>query len=354
MDLFETMKRTSSKEMLFWDEPKVNLKAILVINNSTLGPALCSCKMFDYASTDDAIQDALIIANYNTYRSALMHRSVGGGSLILLGDPEKIKTEEYFRVLGSFLNKLNGKVYIVSESGVNNKDLLYVKRESNYVLGLPEMYKGSGDRAIRTATGVLWGMKAAAREKFGDSSLKGLKIAIRGVGYVGKALVDVLLNEGCEIVVTDKIYDKIKEIQDKFPQVKILKPKEIIKEKVDIFSPCDSSNSITIEDAKNINCSIIAGSTNCAIEDKRVLKTLLKKDILVMPGYLINSGDIIQVANELNLYPKTKTDQELKDIYYRSLNILNRARKENIDITKLVLQEAKQYIEKISYIKSLK
>ncbi len=354
MDIFNTMKKTNSKEVLFWEEAEVGLKAILVINNSTLGPAICSCKMYDYPSTDDAIDDALRIAKFNTYRSALMHRSIGGGSLILLGDPDEIKSEEYFRVLGAFLNKLNGKVYIVSESGVTDQDLLYFKRESNYVLGLPKMYKGSGNRAIRTAEGVLWGIKAAAREKFGDSSLKGLKVAIRGVGYVGNALVDVLSKEGCELIVTDKIYDKIKEIQDKFPEVKIVKPKDIIKEKVDIFAPCDSSNSITLEDAETIDCSIIAGSTNCVVSNQKILKILTDKDILVIPGYLINSGDIIQVANELSHYPTEKTDKELKDIYYRTLSILQKSRKEDKELFGMVLSEATEYISKISYIKSLK
>ena len=354
MDIFDTMKKTKSKEMLFFDEPKVGLKAILAINNTTLGPALCSCKLFCYNSNEDAIDDALRIAKYNTYRSALSRRDIGGGSIILLGDPEKVKSEQYFRALGVFIDKLKGKVFVVSESGVTDEDLLDLQRETEFVLGLPEIYDGSGDRAVKTAKGVLWGMKAAAKEKLGDMSLKGLKISVRGVGYVGKQLVKELLDEGAIVTITDKVYDKIKEVQDLYPSIKVVKPNELYKQKCDIFAPCAFDNSITIEEAKKMQCSIIAGSTNCAISDKKALKILNDKGVLVLPGYLINSGDVIQVSNELDGYSIEKTESELKSIYYRTLNILQKAKKENKFVSDVAIEEAEKYINEISYIKSLR
>jgi len=354
LDIFDTMKKTKSKEVLFFDEPKVGLKAILAINNTTLGPALCSCKLYCYKSNDEAIDDALKIAKYNTYRSALSRRDIGGGSIILLGDPEKVKSEQYFRALGVFIDKLKGKVFVVSESGVTDEDLLDLQRETEFVLGLPEIYEGSGDRATKTAKGVLWGMKAAAKEKFGDMSLKDLRISVRGVGYVGKQLVKELLNEGASVTITDKVYDKIKEVQDLYPSIKVVKPNELYKEKCDIFAPCAFDNSITSEEAKEMQCSIIAGSTNCAISDKKALKILTDKGILVLPGYLINSGDVIQVSNELDGYSIEKTNSELKSIYYRTLNILQKAKEEKRFISDIAIEEAENYIKEISYIKSLR
>ena len=354
MDIFDTMKKTKSKEMIFFDEPKVGLKAILAINSTTLGPALCSCKLFSYKSNDDAIDEALRIAKYNTYRSALSRRDVGGGSIILLGDPEKVKSEAYFRALGVFIDKLKGKVLVVSESGVTDEDLLDLQRETDFVLGLPEVYGGSGDRASRTAKGVMWGMKAAAKDKFGDLSLKGLKVSVRGIGYVGKSLVKELLDEGAVVTVTDKVYDKIKEIQDLYPQIKVAKPELLHTLECDIFAPCSFDKSITEKEAEEMNCSIIAGSTNCAHASKKALDILNKKGVLVIPGYLINSGDVIQVSNELDGYSVEKTESELKSIYYRTLSILQRAKEENKFVYDVAIKEAEDYIEKISYIKSLR
>ena len=354
MDIFETMKKTKTKEVLFFDEPNVGLKAILAINNTTLGPALCSCKLYPYDTNDDAVEDALKIAKYNTYRSALSRRDIGGGSIVLIGDPEKVKSEKYFRALGVFIDKLKGKVFVVSESGVSDEDLLELQRETEFVLGLPEIYGGSGDRAARTAKGVLWGMKAAAKEKLGDISLKGLKVSVRGVGYVGKQLVKELLKEGAVVTVTDKVYDKIKEVQDEHPEVKVVKPSELHKQKCDIFAPCAFDNSITMSEAEYLNCSIIAGSTNCAISNKKVLKYLEEKGILVLPGYLINSGDVIQVSNELDGYNIHKTESELKSIYYRTLWILQKAKKEKKFVSEIAIEEAEKYIDEISYIKSLR
>jgi leucine dehydrogenase len=279
---------------------------------------------------------------------------MGGGSIILLGDPEKIKSEQYFRALGVFIDKLKGKVFVVSESGVTDEDLLDLQRETEFVLGLPEIYDGSGDRASRTAKGVLWGMKAAAKEKFGDISLKGLKVSVRGVGYVGKQLVKELLQEGAILTVTDKVYDKIKEVQDMFPSVKVVKPDEFYGQECDIFAPCAFDNSITQKEAENMKCSIIAGSTNCSISDKNALKILNEKGVLILPGYLINSGDIIQVSNELDGYSINKTEIELKSIYYRTLSILQKAKKSNKLPSEIAIEEAENYINEISYIKSLR
>lgn len=157
MDLFDIMKDTECKEVLFFNEPMVSLKAIVAINNTTLGPAVCSCKIHNYKNFQEAISDALSLASHHTYSAALLRRNIGGGSVILWGDPQIVKSEMYFRALGVCLNKLEGKVYLSGESGISVTDLLNVKRESRYVLGLPCLYGGIGNTPLSTAKGVLWG-----------------------------------------------------------------------------------------------------------------------------------------------------------------------------------------------------
>ena len=80
MDIFNVMENTASKEVLFFNEPSVSLKAIMAINNVTLGPSICSCRVFDYQDLDQAIGDAINEAAFNAYSAALMSHDVGGGS----------------------------------------------------------------------------------------------------------------------------------------------------------------------------------------------------------------------------------------------------------------------------------
>ncbi|MCK5684479.1 leucine dehydrogenase [bacterium] len=353
MNLFDIMKKTASKEVLFFNEPSVSLKCIIAINNTTLGPAVCSCKIFDYGSFDEAINDALNIAAFNTYGAALMRRDVGGGSIIMWGDPDVVKSEMYFRTLGAFINKLNGKIYVTGESGTSSLDLFDIKRESQYVLGLPEIYGGSGNTSVSTAKGVLQGIKAAVKELFDKSDIKGLKVAIQGVGKVGSQLVKVLVSRGADVTITDLKYDKVKDMQDKYPGITCVKPADIFKVDCDVFSPCAFNNSITSENINDLQCKIIAGATNCVLESCDLYEVLREKGIWLIPGFIINSGEIIQVSNELMGYSLEKTETELKTIYTKTLEIIQESRKKKESVSNIALDIANNYIQDISKIKMI-
>ncbi|MBN2694344.1 leucine dehydrogenase [bacterium] len=354
MDFFNTMGRTSCKKMVIINEPQVGLKGVIAINNNTLGPSVCSCKIYPYKSIDNAINDALQIASFNTCRAALTHTDVGGGSIILIGDPDTDKSEFYFRTVGIYIQQFKGDLYITAESGVTEQDMLYVKKETPYVLGLSEKYGGSGNRAKHTAQTVLQGMKAAAKERFGEASLKGKKISLQGLGYVGEALIRLLVDEGAILTVTDLDYDKIKQIQDINSSIKAVKPKEIYSVEADIFSPCAFSSLMTLDNAKELKASIIAGSANNVFENDEAENYIIDNGVLYIPGFVINAGDIIQVSNELKGMSEEKTDEEIKQIFYKTIKLIQKSKDSKKSVKYHALLEAKEYIDAISSVKMLR
>ncbi len=354
MDFFNTMARTSCKKMVIINEPQTGLKGIIAINNNTLGPSVCSCKMYPYKSIDSAINDALQIASANTCRAALTNTDVGGGAIILIGDPDLDKSEFYFRSLGIYIQQFKGELFITAESGVTEQDMLYVKKETPYVLGLSQKYGGSGNRAKHTAQSVLEGMKAAVKERFGESSLKGKKVALQGLGYVGEALIRLLVDEGANLTVTDLDYDKIKQIQDINSSIKAVKPREIYGVEADIFAPCAFSSIMTLENAKELKVSIIVGSANSIFENEEGENYVAEKGILYIPGFVINGGDIIQVSNELKGMSEEKTDEEIKQIFYKTIKLIQKSKDSKKSIKSHALSEAKNYIDGISSVKMLR
>ncbi len=353
MDLFDIMKNTECKEVLFFSEPTVSLKAIVAINNTTLGPAVCSCKIQNYGNFQEAIGDALSLASYHTYSAALLRRNIGGGSVILWGDPKVVKSEMYFRALGICLNKLEGKVFLTGESGISVADLLNVKRESRYVLGLPCLYGGMGSTPLSTAKGVLWGIKAAVKHTMDETSLKKFKVTVQGIGQVGRKLVELLIAEGAEVTVADLLYDKIKEIQDQYPFIKIVRPQEIFDVDCDILAPCAPSFDITQENIPKMKCKIIAGAANLGLGQKNFAQDLAQKKILFVPGFLLNSGATIHISNELSHYGMEKTEEELKDIYHTVLSVLEIAKEKKQPVMDVALGIAHDYIQSVSAIKML-
>ena len=179
MSIFEHMKKNKSRELLFLEEETLNLKAIIAVDSIILGAANASAKLFEYKNEDEAVSDALDIAYYNSLRAALLRRSVGGASIVLLGNPDKVKSEMYFRALGVFLNRWNGKLFMSISKGVSYEDLNYVGRESKYILGLEESHGGLGKIYVSRAKGMIKGLKAIAKHKLKTNSLKGLKIILQ-------------------------------------------------------------------------------------------------------------------------------------------------------------------------------
>jgi leucine dehydrogenase len=355
MGIFELMRKTNTSEVMFYEQSSVGLKAIVTIDNTVLGPALATSRFFNYKTENEAIEDAINIAFYNSFRSGLLRSNFGGGSIVLYGDPKKIKSEMYFRALGIFLNKLNGKIFMAKGPGITFLDMLDVKRESRYILGLQEKNIVTDVNEITsTAKGMIWGLKAAVKEKMDKPDLTDLTIVVQGVGEVGSNLIQGLLKEKANVIITDLIYDKIKVIQDKVPNIKVVKPDEIYKEKCDIFCSCAVNGLITRENIKLLNCKILTGSVNKVCESKDVLDTIKEKNILYIPGFIINTGEIIQFSNEREKNDLKMTEEQLIDIYHITLNILKQAKNAGIHPEEVAYEMSKTYVNNVASIKMLK
>ncbi len=350
------MHKTNSNEVVFFEEPSVSLRAIVAVNDTTLGPAIATCRLQDYGNPENAANTALSMAYYNTYRAALLHKPFGGAGLTLCGDPTKVKSEMYFRALGIFINKLNGKFYLVRSSSITHKDMLDIKRESDYLLGIDERYILSGNSPVESiAKGMIWGLKAIIRKKMNKENLEGLSFAIEGVGEVGSNLVKELLKiKNIKITITDIVYDKIKAIQDHSPSIKVVKPNEIYKQKCDIFASCAINNIINEDKAKQLNCKILTGSSNEIISSPEIEKIFDEKNIEYIPGFVINGGELIQLDNEFKGENPELLKNQFSEIYNTVLELYDKAEEKNCKISKIAFETAKQYIDNVASIKKLK
>ena len=350
------MSKTKSNEVVFFEEPSVSLKAVVAVNDTTLGPAIATCRLHDYGNPQNATNTALSMAYYNTFRAALLHKPYGGAGLSLCGDPSKIKNEIYFRALGVFINKLNGKFLLVRSSSITHKDMLDIKRESDYLLGIDERYILSNNSPVEAiAKGMIWGLKALVRQKMNKETLEGLTFAIEGVGEVGSNLVKELLKiKNVKIIITDIVYDKIKAIQDHSPNIKVVKPNEIYKQKCDVFNSCAINKIIDEEKAQQLNCKVLSGSSNDILANEDIEKILEKKDILFVPGFVINGGEIIQLDNEFKGNDPKLVDLQLHEIQDVVRDLFEKAEEENKSISEIALQTAQNYINNVASIKKLK
>ena len=221
--LKNTVKSTVIKEMsemgheqiVFCYDKPTGLKAIIAIHDTTLGPALGGTRIWDYATEEEALQDALRLSRGMTFKNAVSGLNLGGGKAVIIGDARKIKSEAFFRRFGQFIDSLGGKYITAEDVNMTTEDIENIAKETKHITGMPQEKGGSGDPSPVTAYGVYMGMKAAAKHAFGNDSLAGKKIAVQGVGHVGSYLVDYLTKEKAEIFITDIFEEKLNTIAKK-------------------------------------------------------------------------------------------------------------------------------------------
>ncbi len=71
MITFEKLYRMGHEEVIFFSDPSGNLKAIVAIHDTTLGPALGGTRIWNYANESEAIEDALRLSRGMTYKNSI-------------------------------------------------------------------------------------------------------------------------------------------------------------------------------------------------------------------------------------------------------------------------------------------
>ena len=328
--LFGKLQSYEHEQIVVCSEPRLGLKAIIAVHNTTLGPALGGVRMWPYDNEQEAIRDVLRLSRGMTYKAAISGLNLGGGKAVIIGDPRKEKNEALFRAFGRYVDSLGGRYITAEDVGIDVQNMEWVRMETKYVTGLPKAIGGSGDPSPVTAYGVYQGMKACAQKAYGSDSLEGKRISIQGAGHVSSHLAKFLSKEGTELFICD-IYDDKVDALAKEVDAEVVDPDDIYGLDVDIFSPCALGGVVNDDTIEHLKCDIIAGAANNVLEEEdRHGQMLLDHNILYAPDYVINAGGLINVASELEGYNEERAHDQASKIYDTILDILNYSEEEDM------------------------
>ena len=333
------------EQVVFFHDPSVNLRGIIAIHNTALGPALGGCRMWPYASEQEALVDVLRLSRGMTYKAAAAGLEQGGGKSVIIYDPKK-KTPELLKAFGRFVHSLNGAYITAEDVGTSVEDMKYIRESTPFVAGLSEEMGGSGDPSPFTAQSTLMGIKAAVSHKLKSESLKGLKVAVQGMGNVGEHLAEYLLEEGCRLAVCDIFEQKALDFQKKHSQVKVVSHEKIYDEECEIFSPCALGAVINKDTLKRLKCSIIAGAANNQLDKLATENNVREQNILYAPDFVINAGGVISVFVESKgAYSEEKAKNKIANIYHVLKEIFSRSEKEGKNPTDVAIEIANHRIK---------
>ena len=326
MDLFGRLSSYDYGELHLKLDKATQLRAIVAIHDSRLGPALGGCRFIEYDTEEAAITDALRLARGMTYKAAVTGLQHGGGKSVIMRPRHHFDRVALFRSFGRFIEDLRGHYITAEDSGTGLEDMEIIRTQTKHVCGVEPSHGGSGDPSPFTALGVRRGIEACVKWRLGRDSLQDVHVAVQGVGHVGYHLCKELHAQGAKLTVADVDKLKSERCAREFG-ASVVDIDKIAYVECDVFAPCALGAGLNDSTIPFLKARIVAGAANNQLAEPRHGNDLYARAILYAPDYAINAGGLINVAHEVKGYdPKAARERTMK-IYDTIWEICERSKK---------------------------
>ena len=300
------------EKVLFVNNEKAGLHAIIAVHNTKLGPAIGGCRLYPYANLEDALFDVLRLSRGMSHKNAAAGLPCGGAKGVIIASPRQ-KSEALFEAFGEAVQTLGGCYYTAEDVNTTTDDMNQVLHKTQYVVGRETV---SGDPSPFTAYGTFCGIKAIARQLNGTDDLHGVKIALQGLGHVGFDLCHQLYEAGADLTVATHSNRKNMAVAVEQWGAKEVSDEELYGVECDILSPNALGATINYETLPKLKCRAVAGAANNQLLDVECGRILKSKGILYAPDFIINGGGVINAAQEsFTVYNKENVLKQVENIY---------------------------------------
>jgi len=89
----------------------------------------------------------------------------------------------------------------------------------------------------------------------------------------------------------------------------------LVRAEIDVYAPCAMGDALTDEVVDVLTAKIVCGAANNQLSHPGIEKALADRGILYAPDYCVNSGGLIQVADELEGFSFDRAQQRAAQIY---------------------------------------
>jgi leucine dehydrogenase len=252
--------------------------------------------MWTYASDDDAIADVERLARSMSFKAAAASLRLGGGKgvIALPGDASlaPARRRDALHDFAELVDSLGGRYVTAQDVGTTVEDIVHMSRFTRWVAGHPIPEGGSGDPSPYTAHGV----EVAIRASVPGRRLRGLSVAVVGLGHVGGALAQRLDAGGARLIVAD-VDPARRALAERLGALWVT-PEEALAVGADVLAPCALGACLTPEVVAGLQAPVVAGAANNQLADDAVAGLLRDRGILWAPDFIANAGGLIAVVHE--------------------------------------------------------
>ena len=325
MSLFDHPEFDHHEQVLYCHDQAVELFAIIAIHSTALGPAAGGCRMYPYASADDALTDVLRLSKGMSYKNAMAGLPLGGGKCVIVADPARPDKPELLRAFSRHVQALGGRYWTAIDVGVGPADADVLAENCDYVFARASQYPDGFNPSLFTALGGFIGILAVAAHVWKRSDLIGLKVAIQGLGATGRDLARQLHDAEAELVIADVQDEAVQYVIEHYG-ARAVDPSEIHAQDVDVFAPCALGAVINDGTIPNIQAKAICGLANNQLAEPRHGEVVRARGITYVPDYVVNGGGVMGAAPRIYSNPTIEESRQcVHRLYDTILEILARA-----------------------------
>ena len=309
-EVFRFADALGPEKIVHIHEPRLGLKAIVVIDNTAVGPAIGGTRMAPDVSTDECFR----LARAMTFKNDSAGLAHGGAKSVIFGDPSLPRSEKERLVRAFAAGIRNLKEYIPGpDMGTDETAMAWIKDEIGRAVGLPRELGGIPLDEIG-ATG--FGLAAAAEvaQHSCDLKLDGARVVVQGFGAVGHHAARFLAKKRARLVAAsdskgavanpdgldiDQLVALKAEGQSvmELPAGKRINAADIVGVDCDIWIPAARPDMLREDNVDALRARLVLQGANIPAT-VGAERRMHERGILSIPDFIANAGGVIAASVE--------------------------------------------------------
>lgn len=359
-EAFRFADRLGPEKIVHIHEPRLGLKAIVVVDNTAAGPAIGGTRMAPDVSTDECFR----LARAMTLKNAAAGLAHGGAKSVIFADPAMPRPakEQLVRAFAFAIRHL--VEYIPGpDMGTDETAMAWVKDEIGRSVGLPRELGGIPLDQIGS-TGFGLAVAAEAAQELSGIRLEGARVAVQGFGAVGRHAARFLIEKGARLVAASDSKGAIADPNGlDFTKLEALKVRgksvaeleaaatrleadDIVGIECDIWIPAARPDVIRKDNVARLKARMVLQGANIPATAEAEQR-MHERGILCVPDFIANAGGAITAAVEYHGGTEQAAFAAIAEkIASNTRTVLERAKAKSVPPREAALEVASKRVER--------
>lgn len=308
----------ASEQLVLCRDEETGLRAVIAIDDTTLGPGLGGVRNRAYPSDAAAIFECRRLAAAMTLKNAVAELPYGGAKSVILDSGPVADRAALMRRFGEFVARTGGAYVPGVDMGTTTDDLAAIGSAG------VETSCADEDPSPWTALGVAAAIVAAVEQLDGPGGIDGATVLVQGAGHVGDALARDLASRGARLLISDVDVARAEALAEAVGGG-VVPAEDALTTPCDVLAPCAVARVVSVQTIERFACRVVAGAANDTLATRADAERLAARGIVYVPDFVANAGGVVQIHGLRSGYDEARLRDAVLAIGTRVRGLLEEA-----------------------------